>query len=173
MAKVYHVTMRTPKWFFILYLVINEITPIHFMLCATLYAAGLYYLGEWHASLVFFFTMVLVLGTVGVLKVMTQVERPKHALVKMKNSRHAFPSGHASAAAFVAVMVPYTAPWGYTVLTTSLFLVFACMVGLSRLVLGVHTKPQVVAGFLVGALLPYLAIWYIDPAVTNTVLNML
>lgn len=168
--------MRVPKWFITLSLWINKITPIHFMLCATLYAGFLYALELEHPALAFFFTMVLVLGVVAVIKLATKVRRPDDCLVELEHNDRAFPSGHVASAAFVATMVTHTFPHLSTVeqyLLGALLFVLAVVVALSRLALRAHTVTQVFVGFLIGILIPLTVITVVDPPITQQILNML
>lgn len=62
--------------------------------------------------------------------------------------RHAFPSGHATRAACVAVVLaPLLPAWGVGLLT-----VWSCLVSLARVALGVHYLLDVIVGLAVGLL---------------------
>lgn len=139
-------------------LFINRITYVHFMLCAMAYTVLLYVLGDWDDAVLFFCTMLSTVLMVGVIKVVTAMERPRDALVTFDRSDRAFPSGHAACMAFITVMVPYTAPWGFLPLTTGVLLFCTIVAALSRLTLRVHTLTQVVAGLILGVVLPYLIV---------------
>lgn len=164
----------TPRWFLRLSFLINRISYAQFAACATLYAGLLYLIDDAYGSLVFFFSMVGTLGVIGVLKLVTRVERPTNCLVPLENTHRAFPSGHTGAMAFVATMMPYTFPLivphsAVTALGVALFALVA-VVGLSRLALRAHTLTQVIAGAVVGITVPLLMIYLIDPPLAQWVL---
>jgi membrane-associated phospholipid phosphatase len=155
-----------PRWFYNLSLVIHRVEPAHYMAGAALYSGFLYSVGYSYQALVFFSTMVVVLGTVGALKILTSVERPADCRVVMKRSNRAFPSGHVAAAAHIAAMVPYTFPYPAAPLpfwlVVLVLVVFTLVVALSRLTLRVHTLTQVLAGLLIGVGVPLAMTVYID-----------
>ena len=163
-----------PKWFIALSLEINKISYAHFSACATAYAGVLYAVGLYYSALVFFFTMVFVLGFVGFLKLTTRVERRPDCMVKLPHHNRAFPSGHSAAAAFVGTMVPYTIPFYSPVVLyifSALLGLFVLTVALSRLALRAHTLFQVIAGIVIGVAVPLLAIYFIDPPLVEWVLG--
>jgi undecaprenyl-diphosphatase len=139
---------------------INSITYRDFFVCATVYALLLYFTGYQDEALYFVLTMLVTIGSVGALKVITQVERPKNSLVPQKYSRHAFPSGHAGAAWFTAVALPLTAP-GTSLVLWIFCALCALVVSHSRLVLKVHTPLQVLVGALIGMTIPLLSAYAI------------
>jgi undecaprenyl-diphosphatase len=66
--------------------------------------------------------------------------------------RHAFPSGHASRTACLAVLVsPLLPPWGPVLLSS-----WAGLVGLARVALQVHFASDVIGGWTVGLLVGLL-----------------
>ncbi len=162
-----------PRWFVALSLEINKISYAHFFAAATAYAGVLYAMGLYYSALVFFFTMVFVLGITGFLKLTTRVERRADCMVDMPYKNRAFPSGHSAAAAFVGTMVPYTIPFYSPVglyLFSALLGVFVLTVALSRLALRAHTLFQVIAGIAIGVAVPLLAIYFIDPPLVDWLL---
>lgn len=150
-------------------LFINAVTPVHFLIAATVYALFLYEADLRHGVLIFVGTMIVVFIAVGVLKLTTRVPRRSDALVAMNNANRAFPSGHAASSAFVAMMVPYTLS---TVLSIGAIAVLAALlafasvtVAASRLTLRVHTVTQVAVGLAIGMVLPLVSIYYLSPLV--------
>lgn len=99
--------------------------------------------------------------TVVIVKNYFQVPRPMEALVVA--SGYAFPSGHAAGVVFLALVVVGLA-WGmrqryrYTIFILTALLV--ALVAYSRIMLQVHTWPQVFAGAAVGAIFGFLFIYF-------------
>jgi membrane-associated phospholipid phosphatase len=155
-----------PPWFYNLSLAIHRVEPMHYMAGATVYSGFLYTVGYSYQALVFFTTMVAVLGVVGALKVLTSVERPTDCRVHMTRTDRAFPSGHVAAAAHIAAMVPYTFPYSAAPLpfwlVVGVLTAFVLIVALSRLTLRVHTLVQVLAGLSIGVAVPLAMTLYID-----------
>ena len=95
-------------------------------------------------------TLGLLLSVNG-LKELFKIERPEQMLVEVTG--YAFPSGHATGAAFLALIGCYLAkdfraPIRYLIYVSCVL--GALAIGLSRVDLGVHTPLQVLAGFLLG-----------------------
>lgn len=85
-------------------------------------------------------------------KELTEVPRPDTALVSV--SGYAFPSGHAAGIIFLAIVLMFltrNAPHVTRIAVYGVSGATALTVGLSRIYLEVHTLPQVLAGFLLGA----------------------
>ncbi len=156
---------------------INDITPTHFISAATAYAGLLFLLGRSYSALVFFFTLVAVVGTVGILKIVTRVKRRPDCLIELDYPDRAFPSGHVACIAFLATMVPYTAvevaPFLNMYALGTLGMACTLIVALSRLALKAHTLTQVVAGLLIGTFVPILMIIVIDPPLVAWILTIL
>jgi undecaprenyl-diphosphatase len=98
-------------------------------------------------------TLVIAEGAINlVLKPSIHRERPYvrnrlSALLVKTPDRHSWPSGHAgSSMAAAIVLAVATWPWGIA------FLLFAFVVGYSRVYVGVHYPTDVVSGYVVGAL---------------------
>lgn len=75
-----------------------------------------------------------------------------------KQHDFSFPSGHTCASFAAAVVYFRTLPkkWGIPAV------VLASLIGLSRLYVGVHYPSDVLAGFVVGCLGAFLAVWLIE-----------
>lgn len=103
-------------------------------------------------------TLGLIVSTL-LLKETFQVARPENSLVEATG--YAFPSGHATGAIFLALIVIYLsrtlpARVRYAVYTASAMLALA--IAVSRVGFGVHTPLQVAAGCILGAFWAYVAV---------------
>jgi len=100
---------------------------------------------------IFLLSLITTFGFVVLMKYTLATERPDTALVE--TSSFAFPSGHATAGMFLAVSFSYffirtIKKARLRALLTILVFLIGLSIGLSRLVLLVHTPLQVAAGFL-------------------------
>ncbi|TAJ15857.1 phosphatase PAP2 family protein [Patescibacteria group bacterium] len=115
---------------------------------------------HYREAIIFFVSFSVMFLVVVILKNVTHVERPKERLVNEVGG--SFPSGHAAATAFLAIMMPFLASqiFGerYVLGITLLFLTLASIVSASRLLLRVHTMYQIAAGLMIGALVPMIVI---------------
>lgn len=68
---------------------------------------------------------------------------------------HSFPSGHAARAAMLAVLASSLGPAWFAVL----LLIWAPLVGLARVAMGVHYLSDVVAGGLLGVTMGWIMAW--------------
>jgi len=108
------------------------------------------------------FSATMVINTI--LKYSLKVPRPANARITLHDP--AFPSGHCAASVSFALLVTYisrisTEP-NMLPSVMLLWVVAFCIIA-SRLYMRVHTKTQVFAGILVGALVPLLAIFFFSP----------
>lgn len=114
-------------------------------------------------------SVTLTMFLVWLIKKYTVVPRPEGALIDV--SSYAFPSGHAAGSVCVLMIVWYlTRDVRDRYLIRSLTLVLAFAISISRLLLVVHTWEQVLAGALIGALVP-LGIWNVGHSLRHTRLN--
>lgn len=129
-------------------------TSAFYVLCLLLVGALLF---ERHKRLAILFTggvIVMSAAVIG-LKQWLAVPRPDNALVEM--STYAFPSAHATSVMFLAVALIFilllikTDRLPAINLSLSILLI-AILIGLSRVFIKVHTLTQVLAGFVLGAL---------------------
>ncbi len=111
-----------------------------------------------------------------ILKAVFDRDRPEYANMKLTDG--AFPSGHATASATAA---------GVAIVLAAVFLrrrqhrravaatavTFALVVGLNRLVLGVHGLLDVLAGYALAAVVVCVAAYLVDPTPRRTVLDPL
>lgn len=106
-----------------------------------------------------------VIIVVNLIKESLRIPRPDSALIEVTG--YAFPSGHAAGAVFLALVVAFLsrklkAPLRLTVVAACVLAALA--IGASRITLQVHTLPQVLAGFTVGAAFALLFIWFVSRA---------
>ncbi len=99
--------------------------------------------------LALFLTAVLTL----LIKDLTKVERPANALIGLDS--YAFPSGHTSITFFfLTFLINYilksTRSRFAKIFSISIFLIIALSIPVSRLILGIHTIFQIIAGAILG-----------------------
>lgn len=146
-------------------LFINTATPTsgYFVLCFVAIVV-LFLSKKKREAVIFSVALFCTTVTIIIIKLVFAVPRPADALLDL--STYAFPSGHAASAMFLAVMLS----WLYikkhsenrvrTAILVALFIVIALFVGYSRVLIAVHTPVQVIAGFVVGAIIPLLCIYF-------------
>ena len=109
------------------------------------------------------FILVVVVAAAIVLALKFAVRRRRPAgewgAVYRRTDPHSFPSGHAVRAVLLAVLA---AGWGPTFLFPLLF-IWAPLVMLSRVAMGVHYLSDIVAGALIGLLMGALALSLLPP----------
>ncbi|RPI32197.1 MAG: phosphatase PAP2 family protein [Chloroflexota bacterium] len=69
---------------------------------------------------------------------------------------HSFPSGHAARSVLLAVMAVWLGPPWFA----GLLAVWAPLVGLARVAMGVHYLSDIVAGMLLGAAMGFMFAWF-------------
>lgn len=100
-------------------------------------------------SLLFLSMFVTWLLTAG-LKLLFHIQRPFIGFTYFDTGDYSFPSLHAAVFMALAVAVVHVKPkWTYGILA------LAFLVGVSRIVLGVHTPIDIVGGFIVGGAVSY------------------
>ncbi|MDQ5954218.1 MAG: hypothetical protein QG583_146 [Patescibacteria group bacterium] len=110
---------------------------------------------KWKEIILVFFTALVARGITEVLKYSIQAERP---FVKLQGVQSlfletdpAFPSGHATFFMGLAVAIYLThKKTGY------IFIFFALLIGLARVIAGVHFPIDILVGFILGILVPIL-----------------
>ena len=137
---------------------------------ATAVAAGLFLAkGQMRAAL---YVVSVILGTTlvtSVLKRVVDLPRPVVEDPILQYTNSAMPSGHASniAAAATAACVlsaVYLRNRARRRLVLVVGVLIALVVGLDRLMLGVHTLTEVVAGYALGVGVGLLAAYFLDPS---------
>ncbi len=79
---------------------------------------------------------------------------------------YSFPSGHTAAACCFAAVIKYYYPE-----FVSIFILYAVLIGISRMYLAVHFPTDVLVGAIVGIIITTLGHEYLAPAVLNYVIN--
>jgi undecaprenyl-diphosphatase len=112
-----------------------------------------------HLSLIMIIGIAITAVVVMVIKFTVKRRRPQGEWGKIYRSTdpHSFPSGHAARSGMLAVIALGLGPlWlGLTLL------VWAPLVGLARIIMGVHYPSDVVAGMVLGALIGGLVLFFI------------
>ena len=118
----------------------------------------LYWMKEFEDALIFLLTFTATMGAVVILKLAFRVPRPEGS--DLENGSYAFPSGHATGIFFLVVTISHLAYTHLSSLWFSLILITllaaSVLVSLSRIILNVHTKIQVITGALIGFLIPLI-----------------
>ena len=124
---------------------------------AGLFIVWLFSRGEWRAKAIFLGVgMVIMAAAVILLKFSIRRPRPEGewGSIYRITDPHSFPSGHAARSAALAVMGLAIGPGWFGLILS----IWAPWVGLSRVALGVHYLSDVLAGWLVGALMGLVAL---------------
>ncbi len=110
-------------------------------------AVGWWHRGrKWTASIIAI-TVIVIASIVTLIKVIVRRRRPsgQRSIATMTLDQHSFPSGHAARTIGLAVVlspiVPQSAPWSIG---------WAILIGIARIVVGVHYLSDVIAGWIMG-----------------------
>jgi undecaprenyl-diphosphatase len=114
----------------------------------------LYWLGPetWHRLLaIFFFGIILTAAVVFAIKFTVRRRRPEGEWgnIYRNTDPHSFPSGHAARAGMLAILAIGSGPLWLGLLLA----VWAPIVGLARVAMGVHYLSDVVAGLVLGVII--------------------
>lgn len=115
---------------------------------------------QWkETELILLLSMLGLAGIVMVIKFIVHRKRPEGDWGEMyrRTDPHSFPSGHAARAALLAVLAVSLGPTWFGIL----FLIWAPLVILARVAMGVHYFSDVVAGALLGILVAALELFFI------------
>lgn len=141
-------------------LIIHTYTPsLGYLILCLIIILTLTYFKKTYEATVFSAGFIMTAGSVFVLKHTFAVPRPPEALLQL--SDYAFPSSHAALSMFLAtaltwVLMRHTRPArNIKLLLITILFSLALLIGLSRLVIHVHTPLQVLAGFSLGIVIPY------------------
>lgn len=157
-----------PSWILTPMIIITNVgQPIVMALAAVAVGAWAWY----HAQTRITFSMgaaLVAMGINSILKHYVHRTRPDTLYVsEMYFKTSSFPSGHAFSAMVVCALFAYLAVkyvpglWGW--IGAILLIVFALLVGVSRVVVGAHYPTDVLAGWLLGAIFAVLIIIFIKP----------
>ena len=110
---------------------------------------------KWKEIVLVFFSGVLAWCLAQVLKILIHTPRPFIAFQNVSSLIHetgyAFPSGHATFYMAIAIALYFShKKIGYV------FMFFALLIGIARIITGVHFPGDIVGGFLLGILTAYL-----------------
>jgi membrane-associated phospholipid phosphatase len=114
---------------------------------------------RWRAATILVLALVVSSGLVQVLKTVIHRARPPHGLAY--EASWSFPSGHATQAATLVIVLMLLLRWRWFVVVGSLY---ALAMASSRVYLGVHWTTDVVAGLVVGASVGILVVAALDRA---------
>lgn len=107
-------------------------------------------------ALILILSILLTAGVVSIIKIVVRRKRPEGEWGKFYRSTdpHSFPSGHAARAVMLAVVVLGIGPLGLGLL----LLIWAPLVGMARVAMGVHYLSDVLAGMVLGLLIGVLLV---------------
>ncbi len=113
---------------------------------------------EWHAKAALLILSILGLAaTVLAIKFTIRRRRPKGewGTIYRATDPHSFPSGHAARAFMLAILAIFLGPAWFGVLV----LVWAPLVSLARVAMGLHFLSDILAGMLVGLIAGLFVLW--------------
>ncbi|KKR83277.1 MAG: Phosphoesterase PA-phosphatase related protein, partial [Candidatus Nomurabacteria bacterium GW2011_GWA2_40_97] len=95
-----------------------------------------------------------------ILKILMHTERPFVLFPQVTSlfleTGYAFPSGHTAVASAIAFLIYfYNKKAGY------IFMLFALLIGIARIIAGVHFPVDILGGFILGALVSYLFAYFV------------
>jgi undecaprenyl-diphosphatase len=126
------------------------------LLLVWLFAPEVYASWAWVTLLAVVFTAALVLA----IKFTIRRQRPEGDLGKIyrKTDPHSFPSGHATRAVLLGVIALGLAPaW-----LGAALIIWGPLVGIARIAMGVHYVSDVLAGWVLGAVIGLLVVQFVD-----------
>ncbi len=137
-----------------------------FMLCCILLVLGiLFQQWLWECLIVVFcstWTMLLIEG----LKDLFHRHRPPGAEKVLHHLTYSFPSGHATISVclygLIGILIARHVPQPHRGLCLGAFLILIILIGLSRIILGVHYLSDVLGGYLFGLFNVFLWLWIYD-----------
>ncbi|HEU0085807.1 MAG TPA: phosphatase PAP2 family protein [Candidatus Paceibacterota bacterium] len=123
----------------------------------------LYFEGNLQEAKILILSFVATIFVTGILKITLKKDRRSDALILLND--YAFPSGHASGAVSFAFAISYilmsiNLPRA-DALVGVIFMIALC-IGISRVLIRVHTRIEVYAGVAIGILVPLLVIMLLE-----------
>lgn len=120
----------------------------------------IFYRKSWRESILVFGSGFVAWGIAKILKILIHTERPFSVLSGVeplfRETGYAFPSGHTAVAAALAFALFFiNKKVGYV------FMLFALLIGLARVIAGVHFPIDILGGFILGALISYLVAYFV------------
>jgi undecaprenyl-diphosphatase len=113
---------------------------------------------SWRPQIVLLF-LGIVITALSVFIVKYSVKRPRPegewGQIYRRSDPHAFPSGHAARVSMLTLIMLLTGYWWIGLI----LLVWAVLVDLSRIGLGVHYLSDILGGSLIGVVMALLAVW--------------
>ncbi len=115
---------------------------------------------KWKEVLLSFFVAGVAWCASKVLKVLIHIDRPFTALPNVKSliteSGYAFPSGHATFFMALGVAIFFSHKKAGLI-----FIALALIIGIARILVGVHYPTDVLGGFVLGGLIAYLVAYFL------------
>lgn len=113
------------------------------------------FINKWQDFILLFTSGGLAWSFAKILKILIHTERPFDLFPQVNplfiETGYAFPSGHTAVASAIAFALFFThKKVGY------IFIFFAILIGLARIVAGVHFPIDILGGFIVGIIIAYL-----------------
>jgi len=105
---------------------------------------------------IFAITMIITGALIWITKEVSQRSRPLNALIE--STSHSFPSGHATVVVVFLGMLVYLIPKKKTKLITIITTLIILLIGFTRIYLRVHWLTDIIAGFVLGAIILITAI---------------
>lgn len=150
---------------------------VHFLTDIPVFAIGalvvvgfLVYKREYKNVVIFVSVMGIALASVVILKTYFAVPRPDEALVAL--STFSFPSGHSALVVALSIVMLYLFSHriehkGLRYTHDGVWIAMVPFIGYSRLALGVHRPEEVIAGFIVGAVVTLITIAFLTRIFTK------
>ncbi len=153
---------------FLIFLLTKVASTKGFVLACALVFMGLVTNNTMRTAFLFFATTIGVIVSTTLLKELFQTPRPLYGLIDVTG--YAFPSGHASGVIYLGLALYALSRTLPPLMRTSIIICivsFIIIIGYSRIMYGVHTATQVLAGYGVGAFWGWLFLFLSQPPNTS------